>query len=154
MNVQKIGNISLIIGEAAVKKANSSAKTPIDGNVDSTQRFDALTDISPAAVTLQRSDQALTQMENSASKMKTQLMKVRRTLPPFEPGDAERVRILRGYFGLRQLIDELTIPPPAKPSWLKEGIDQPKLNAESADQEVEMAVTVQQKRASPGAGEI
>lgn len=43
--------------------------------------------------------------------MKSQLEIITKTYPPYPPGDPERVKMLRNYMGLRQLIDQLTIPP-------------------------------------------
>ncbi len=46
--------------------------------------------------------------------MKDQLYQIVKIYPPYPPGDADRVRFLRSFSGLRKQIDNLTIPPASK----------------------------------------
>jgi len=160
MNIQKIDSVNAVFGETFTREVTPSPKTPMANNVDPAKQSDTLPNISQAAINLHRIDQSLHYMETAVSKSKSQLAEMRRTLPPFQPEDAERVRILRGYIGLRQMIDELTFPPPAKSEWIKDGINLPPLSEKSSDQEVDGAIssldnaaqTLHQKRASLGTG--
>jgi hypothetical protein len=45
-------------------------------------------------------------------RMKAQLEQIQKQFPPFPPGSEDRVRALRSYTYFRNLIDQLTIPPP------------------------------------------
>jgi hypothetical protein len=161
MNVQNIGIIYSAIGEGAPVPAGTTGVTGPKGSrySDSApQGADAKTDISPTGRTLSQLDGTLAYVGQVVSKMKDQLLEIRRTLPPFKPEDSERVRILRGYIGLRQLIDELTYPPPAKSDQVNDGINLPKLSDTATDQELDKAVstldkttqTLQEKRNSLG----
>lgn len=156
MNVQKIESIYLQVGEAFSNKTKNFSQKTGARNSDPKLQPDALPHISPAALNLHRIDHSMTDLEKMVSKMINQLLEIRRTLPPFKPEDAERVRILRSYIGLRHLIDALTIPPPAKSEQIKEGIILPELNERSTDQEIDRAITdleksvtfIQDKRSS------
>ena len=145
MNVQKIQSIYLQAGEAFSNKTKSFPQKAVARNSDPIPQPDALPHISQAALNLHRIDQTMSDLEKMVSKMISQLLEMRRTLPPFKPEDAERVRILRGYIGLRHLIDKLTIPPPAKTEWIKEGINLPELSEKSTDQEVDRVFTELEK---------
>ena len=57
-------------------------------------------------------DKILNGVGDYADRMKAQLERIIKNFPPFPPEDAERIKLLRGYAGVRKLIDELTIPPP------------------------------------------
>ena len=156
MNVQKIQSIYLQVGEAFSNKTKSFPQKAVARNSDPIPQPDALPHISPAALNLHRIDHTMTDLERMVSKMINQLLEIRDTIPPFKPEDAERVRILRGYIGLRHLIDQLTIPPPAKSEWIKDGINLPELNEKSTDLEVDRAIAdleksvtfIQNKRSS------
>jgi hypothetical protein len=161
MNVQNIGIIYSAIGEGAPVPAgtNGSSGPKESRSTDfSLQGADAKADISQTGRTLSQLDGTLAYMGQIVSKMKDQLTEIRRTLPPFKPEDSERVRILRGYIGLRQLIDELTYPPPAKTDQINEGVNLPELSDTATDQEIDQAVssldntsqTLQEKRNSLG----
>ena len=161
MNVQNIGINYSAIGEGAPVLAGVTGSTgPKEsrGADSSAQGTDAKTEISQTGRTLSQLDGTLAYMGQVVSKMKDQLLEIRRTLPPFKPEDADRVRILRGYIGLRQLIDELTYPPPAKSEQVNDGINLPKLSDTATDQELDKALntldkttqTLQEKRNSLG----
>jgi hypothetical protein len=145
MNIQNIGMSYSVVGETrpSFKETQTSPGSPMPGNAGSgTEEIGARTDISQTARTLSHLVGTLSHTGKVIAKMKDQLLEIRRTLPPFQPGDAERVRILRGYIGLRQLIDELTVPPPAKSEQFKEGLQLPVLNDKATDQELDAAIKI------------
>jgi hypothetical protein len=161
MNIQNIGILYSTVGEArpVPKGTQASPGSKIPGNPASgTEEIGARTAISQNARNLSHLDGTLSFIEQVVAKMKEQLLEIRRTLPPFGPEDAERVKILRGYVGLRQLIDQLTFPQPAQSEQFKEGLDFPKLSDKATDQEVDRAMivldktsrTIQEKRTSLG----
>jgi hypothetical protein len=159
MNIQNIGIIYSTIGEASSNSKTVSASTgsqKTEGFTLAPKESYARTQISRTGRTLSQVEGTLSQIGQAVSKVKDQLLEVRRTLPPFKPEDAERVRILRTYIGLRKLIDELTFPPPAKSDQVKGDIQLPALSDTASDQEVDGAVnalskaeqTIQGKRIS------
>jgi hypothetical protein len=161
MNIQNIGIIYSMMGEASSNSKTVSASTgsqKTEGFTLAPDESIAKTEISRAGRTLSQVDGTLSEIGQTVSKVKDQLLEVRRTLPPFRPEDAERVRILRTYIGLRKLIDELTFPPPAKTDQVKEDIQLPALSDTASDHEVDGAVdalskteqTIQEKRFSLG----
>jgi hypothetical protein len=161
MNVQNIGILYSMLGEVSpnpksVSGSPGSQKT--EGFTLAPDESDAKTQISRTGRTLSQLDGTLSFIGQAVSKVKDQLLEMRRTLPPFKPEDAERVRILRSYIGLRKLIDELTVPHPANTDKVKEDIQLPALSDTASDQEVVGAVnalskteeTIQGKRVSLG----
>jgi hypothetical protein len=109
---------------------------------------------------LQERDKNLGQIERAVSSVKKDLIRMVRTLPPFPPGSQERVRILKGYIGLRKLIEALTIPPEVDPIKFREGIHLPELTEKASNQEVDEVLldlekpqkNLQEKRAALEAG--
>ncbi len=111
---------------------------------------------SEAAQRLREKDQQMSQIEKTLSSVKEELNTVRRTLPPFPPGSQERVRMLKGYIGLRKLIEELTIPPEVELKMFKDEIQIPELGDQATNKEVDAALlaldkiqqTIKEKKAS------
>jgi len=64
------------------------------------------------AVSINVADTAIKTVNEYVEKMKAQLETIVKTYPPYPPGSAERVEILRSYSAFRKIIDQLTIPPP------------------------------------------
>jgi hypothetical protein len=144
MDVQNIGTIYSMVGESipCPKGGETSPGSQKSNNADGLIGMDARPDISQTARTLSHLDGTLATMGQVVAKMKEHLLEIRRTLPPFQPDDAERIRILKGYFGLRKLIDELTVPHPVKSEQLKEGLNVPELSDTASDQELDAAIAV------------
>ena len=59
-----------------------------------------------------RLNKELNQIQDLVGRMKVLLETIVKTYPPFPPGSEERIRILKSYSALREMIDQLTIPPP------------------------------------------
>lgn len=74
-------------------------------------------------------------------RIKEAMISIRRTLPPFPPGSQERVRILKGYIGLRRLIEQLTLPRNWGEDPILKRIDLPELGEEATDQEIDHAIS-------------
>jgi hypothetical protein len=161
MNIEKIGSLSLLsdntffkLVKNSPKSSAASSKTYRSRQAESEKEI--VPHFSEAAVHLQKMDQQLDQIEKTAGSVREELTAMRRTLPPFPPGSEERVRILKGYVGLRKLIEELTIPPEVNSEKIKEEITIPKLSDQATDQEVDAVIlaldkkmeTIQQKRVS------
>lgn len=97
----------------------SAQSDPVDrqGMTRSTpefQRLTALHDRSNAvAATIRTMDQAMQTVGTTMDAMKQELEMVSKNYPPFPPGSDERIRRLRGYAGLRAMIDKLALPPEA-----------------------------------------
>ena len=66
------------------------------------------------ASAIRRDDQQLTEAGRVLGQMKDQLYEIVKIYPPYPVGDADRIRFLRSFSGLRQQIDNLTIPPAKK----------------------------------------
>lgn len=65
----------------------------------------------------------------------------RRTLPPFPPGSEERIRILKGYIGIRKLIEKLTLPPERGKDPFIPPITLPDLEETASDEELDKALS-------------
>jgi|GEM_PF-2901709 hypothetical protein len=65
---------------------------------------------------------------------------IRRTLPPFPPGSEERIRILKGYIGIRKLIEQLTLPPERGKDPFLPPLSLPELREDASDQELDAAI--------------
>lgn len=57
-------------------------------------------------------DKILKGVEDYVDRMRAQLERIIKNFPPFPPESKDRIKLLRDYAGFRQLIDQLTIPPP------------------------------------------
>ncbi|MCC6398282.1 MAG: hypothetical protein IT282_14810 [Bacteroidetes bacterium] len=78
------------------------------------RRLSALHDRSNAvAATIRTMDQAMQTVGTTMDAMKKELEMVTKNYPPFPPGSEERIRRLRGYTGLRAMIDKLALAPEA-----------------------------------------
>jgi hypothetical protein len=64
-----------------------------------------------AASRIRSGDQKLQRTGRFLTQMKHMLFHIIKNYPPFEPGDKERVKYLKSFNGLRQQIEQLTIPP-------------------------------------------
>jgi len=73
----------------------------------------------------------LQKLDDYLERMKAQLEQIVKQFPPFPPGSGDRVRALRAYAYFRNLIDQLTIPPPdeAQIRGMKELINTPETSA-------------------------
>ncbi|OGP50504.1 MAG: hypothetical protein A2Y79_06320 [Deltaproteobacteria bacterium RBG_13_43_22] len=165
MEIQRIDNISLFVDNTLSRPVQDfpkprtvSSKTPWIKAPESAK--EKAPHFSEAAMRLQEMDQQMDQIEKTASSVKEELNTMRRTLPPFPPGSEERVRILKGYIGLRKLIEQLTVPPEVPFIRFKEEISIPEMSDQASDQEWEKAIqaldktkeAIQQKRASLESG--
>lgn len=63
------------------------------------------------AESIRNKDEYLQQAGKLLGDMKTDLVRIIKNYPPYPPGDADRVRFLNGFNGLRRQIEQLTIPP-------------------------------------------
>lgn len=57
-------------------------------------------------------DSTLEAVEKNLEQMRASLESVLKIYPPYPQGSNERIQALRQFGGLRQLIDQLTVPPP------------------------------------------
>ncbi len=165
MEIQRIGDISLLVDNTFPRPVKDFPKIQSGPSKDPWIKTpESVKEIAPrfseAAVRLQRMDQQLDQIEKTASSLKEELNNIRRTLPPFPPGSQERVRFLKGYIGLRKLIEQLTVPPDLTFIRFKAAIQIPEMGAQSSDQEWDKVISaldktqeaIQQKRASLESG--
>jgi len=100
---------------ATGKKINSPADDP--GRWVATQQGRSIDGILHAvnsglesvAISIRGADQAMTAVEEHID----QMIEVVKLFPPYPEGDnaEERIRMLRSFNGIRQLIDQLTVPP-------------------------------------------
>ena len=67
-----------------------------------------------AAVQIKQDGQQLAQAGRLLGQMKHELYQITKIYPPYPLDEPERVKFLRSFMGLRQQIDNLTIPPPNK----------------------------------------
>ena len=74
--------------------------------------LDANTRFNDLAQSERRFNEGLNQIQDLVGRMKALLETIVKNYPPFPPGSEERVRILKSYSTLREMIDRLTIPPP------------------------------------------
>lgn len=72
-------------------------------------------------------DQALQQTEANVEQMKSEVQAILKMYPPYPPGSEERVEMLKRYAGLREEIEELTLPkdPLAKEIVAESGVSVP-----------------------------
>lgn len=152
MTIQKIEGISSITeiqgGRAAFNFPETRSNTGEVPKSGPQGKYSEKTpDISKFAFKLQEMDQQMMGLERKVSSIKEEMISMRRSLPPFPPGSEERVRILKGYIGLRKLIERLTIPREQNQERFLNKIGLPELGEEASDPEVDEAIKGLEKAA-------
>ena len=72
-----------------------------------------INDTQNATAKVQREvDKRFQKLDDAIERMKENLGQILTQFPPFPPGSQDRVRALRTYAYFRNLIDQLTLPPP------------------------------------------
>jgi hypothetical protein len=100
---------------ATGKKINSPADDPVrwvsaqQGRSIDTHLQAVNAGLESVAVSIRGSDQAMAAIEEHLD----QMIEIVKLFPPYPEGDnsEERIRMLRSFNGIRQLIDQLTVPP-------------------------------------------
>ncbi|MEW6187998.1 MAG: hypothetical protein AB1585_19935 [Thermodesulfobacteriota bacterium] len=145
MDIQKIEGISPIAESQRFRKVyNFPEKKSETGLTPNPKLSEIPTEkrpnISRFAFKLQKTDQDLMDLGKAISSVQEEMISMRRSLPPFPPGSQERVRILKGYIGLRKLIEQLTIPREQNQEQFFTKIGLPELSDEASDPEVDDAI--------------
>ena len=127
MEIHKINTISLPISASLLPRPAGipnfksmetvAAKEGISGPrqsefIDFQKINDTLNTIARGQRVFEKSFQKI---DDYIERMKAQLEQIVKQFPPFPPGSEDRVRALRAYAYFRNLIDQLTIPPPDEP---------------------------------------
>jgi hypothetical protein len=114
-SLKAIGRVSKTSAWAAIARTGGSEEV-VRIEVRSQAELAALQKVDEKMNSLAKSRRfyqgQLQQMDDSIERMKAQLEKLLKQFPPYPPGSEDRMRTLRAYAGCRQLIDQLTIPPP------------------------------------------
>lgn len=88
-----------------------SAAAQTGGRIELAQLHNVNERLNGLASAVRRDDRQLAAAGSLLGRMREQLYNVVKMFPPYPPGDADRIRFLRSFSGLRQQIDNLTIPP-------------------------------------------
>lgn len=88
----------------------------------------ALNDV---AKIIQKVDTTMGLIGRNLDSMKADLSTIVKNFPPFPPGDAERVRLLKSYSSLRQQIDAMTIPRPPEDAGFKKIMADPSVTPDA-----------------------
>jgi hypothetical protein len=67
-----------------------------------------------AAVQIRQDGRQMERADQLLARMKNELYQIVKIYPPYPPGQKDRVKFLRSFNGLRQEIEQLTIPPDSK----------------------------------------
>jgi hypothetical protein len=79
-------------------------------------------------------DQSMGKIATQIDRMKEQLTQLIKQFPPFPPGSEEKIRHLRNFNGLREIIDQLTLPP--KEKYAQQLMTDPGRNESAGDWEI------------------
>jgi hypothetical protein len=140
--IQTIGHTTELTGQSVADtlKRQGSANTFRSDQRETQQlsvigtRHAAMAKFNQVARSVRIVDQSMGKIATQIDRMKEQLTQLIKQFPPFPPGSEEKIRHLRNFNGLREIIDQLTVPP--KEKYAQQLMADPKHSESTGDWEI------------------